>query len=93
MAEPRGKYSLWLGGSESGFNPKHGKLIRKGIIREQIIPIVKRILETYASLVEELGAELGEGAQARLYHVLEKTGFEQFEKAVEEVVLSNTIVK
>jgi precorrin-3B C17-methyltransferase len=93
MAEPRGKYSLWLGGSESGLNPKHGTLIRKGITREQIIPIVKRILETYASVVEELGAELGDGAQSRLYHVLEKVGFERFEQAIEEVVLSHTRTK
>lgn len=92
MAEPRGKYSLWLGGSESGMSPAHGTLVRKGIPREQIVSVVKRILETYASGAEEFGAELGEGARVKLYHVLEKTGFERFEQAIEEV-LSNPIVK
>lgn len=92
MAEPRGKYSLWIGGSESGMSPKHGTLVRKGISREHVVPVVKRILETYAAAAEELGAELGEGARARLYHVLEKTGFEPFEKVIDEV-LSNKSLK
>ena len=92
MAEPRGKYSLWIGGSEAGMNPKHGTLVRKGISREQIIPVVQRILETYVAEAEKLGAELGEGARAKLYHVLEKTGFGQFEQAIEEV-LSDSLVK
>jgi len=86
MAEPRGKYSLWIGGSESGMNPKHGTLVRKGISREQVIPVVQRILETYAAGAKEFGAELGEGAKVRLYHVLEKTGFERFKQAIEEVL-------
>jgi len=92
MAEPRGKYSLWIGGTESGMSPKHGILVRKGIPREQVIPVVRRILETYVAGAEEFGAELGEGARVRLYHVLEKTGFERFEQAIEEV-LSNTNIK
>jgi len=92
MAESRGKYSLWLGGSESGLSPKHGTLVRKGIPREQVIPVLKRILETYAAGAEEFGAELGEGARAKLYHVLEKTGFGRFEQAIAEV-LSNSDVK
>jgi len=92
MAESRGKYSLWIGGTESGMSPKHGVLLRKGIPREQVIPVVRRILETYVAGAEEFGAELGEGAKAKLYHVLEKTGLERFEQAIEEV-LSNAIVK
>lgn len=92
MAESRGKYSLWLGGTESGMKPTHGTLMRKGIPREQVIPVVKRILEMYVEGAEEFGAELGEGARVKLYHVLEKTGFERFEQAIEEV-LSNPIVK
>lgn len=92
MAEPRGKYSLWIGGSESGMNPQHGTLIRKGIPREQVIPVVQRVMETYAAAAGELGAELGEGARARLYHVLEKTGFERFKQAIEEV-LGSPIIK
>jgi len=90
MAEPRGKYSLWIGGTESGMSPKHGTLVRKGIPRDQVIPVVKRILETYTSGAEEFREELGE--RARLYHVMEKTGFERFKKAVEEL-LGNTAVK
>ncbi|MDR3600560.1 MAG: nitrite reductase [Desulfosporosinus sp.] len=92
MAEPRGKYSLWIGGSEAGMSPKHGTLVQKGIRHEQIIPVVKRILETYTAEAEKLEGELGEGARAKLYHVLEKTGFERFEQAIEEV-LNNPVVK
>ena len=92
MAEPRGKYSLWIGGSEAGMNPAHGTLMRKGIPLEQVIPVVKRILETYTAAAEEFGSELGEGSLVKLYHVLEKTGFERFGQAIEEV-LSNPIVK
>lgn len=84
MAEPRGKYSLWIGGSESGMNPTHGTLVRKGIPRDQVIPVVKRILETYASGAEEFGKDLGQ--RARLYHVLRKTGVKRFEQAIEEVL-------
>ncbi|HZK55960.1 MAG TPA: nitrite reductase [Desulfosporosinus sp.] len=86
MAEPRGKYSLWIGGTESGLSPTHGTLVRKGIPRDQVIPVVKRILEMYVAGAEEFGAELGEGAKARLYHVIEKTGFERFKVAIEEVL-------
>jgi dissimilatory sulfite reductase (desulfoviridin) alpha/beta subunit len=86
MAEPRGKYSLWMGGTESGMSAKHGRLVRKGIPREQVIHVVKRILETYITGAEEFRNELGEGARVRLYHVLEKTGFERFEQAIEEVL-------
>ena len=92
MAEPRGKYSIWIGGSESGLNPKHGTLVRKGIPKDQIIPVVKRILETYAAAAEKLGIELEEGSGSRLYHVIKKTGFERFVQAIEDV-LSNTGVK
>lgn len=84
MAEPRGKYSLWLGGSESGMNPTHGTLVRKGIPGDQVIPVVKRVLEMYVSGVEEFGVELGE--RARLYRVLQKTGFEPFKQAIEEAL-------
>ena len=90
MAEPRGKYSLWIGGTESGMNPKHGTLVRKGISRDQVIPVVKRILETYSAGAEEFGQELG--SKARLYHVLEKTGIERFKQAIEDV-LNTTSVK
>ena len=86
MAESRGKYSIWLGGSESGMNPTHGALVRKGIPRNQVIPVVKRILETYAEGAEEFGVELGEGARVRLYHILEKTGLERFALAIEEAL-------
>jgi len=92
MAEPRGKYSLWIGGSESGLTPTHGRLMRKGIPRDKVIPVVRGILETYSAGAEEFEPELGEGARARLYHVLEKTGFERFEQAIEEV-MSNTYVE
>ena len=84
MAEPRGKYSLWIGGTESGMSPQHGTLVRKGIPREQVIPVAKRILELYVSGAEEFREELGE--RARLYRVIEKTGIERFKEAVEELL-------
>lgn len=86
MAEPRGKYSLWIGGSESGMSPKHGTLVCKGIPRDQVIPAVKQILETYIAGAEEFEEELG--TRARLYRVIERVGFERFKKSVEEL-LSN----
>ena len=88
MAESRGKYSLWIGGSESGMSPAHGTLVRKGIPKDQVVSVVRRILEVYVAGAEEFGAELGEGAWVKLYHVLEKTGIERFALAIEEV-LSN----
>lgn len=86
MAEPRGKYSLWIGGSESGMNPSHGKLVRKGIRREQVIPVVQRIMEVYATAAQEYEDELGK--RVRLYRVLEKTGYERFMQAIEDVVVN-----
>lgn len=84
MAEPRGKYSLWIGGTESGMSPQHGTLVRKGIPREQVIPVAQLILELYISGAEEFREELGE--RPRLYRVIEKTGFERFKEAVEELL-------
>jgi len=91
MAEPRGKYSLWLGGTESGMSPEHGTLVRKGIPREQVIPVVKCILETYIAGAEEYKGELSE--RTRLYHVIEKTGLERFKKAIEEFMSNTTLSK
>jgi len=92
MAEPRGKYSLWLGGSEAGLNPNHGTLIRKGIPKDKLVPVITKILETYAVSAQEIGEELTTGAGSKLYRVLEKMGFEGFEQAIEEV-LSSIVVK
>lgn len=88
MAEPRGKFSLWIGGTESGFTPKHGALIRKGIPREKVPAVVRRILELYAEGAEEFKEVLGN--RVRLYNVIEKTGVERFEQAVAEVVEHGT---
>ncbi|WP_206811035.1 nitrite reductase [Paradesulfitobacterium ferrireducens] len=84
MAEPRGKFSLWIGGTESGMNPRHGSLIRKGVTRAQVPVAVRRILELYAEGAEEYREELGK--RIRLYHVLDKTGMERFEQAVAKVL-------
>lgn len=86
MAEPRGKYSLWIGGSESGMNPKHGTLVRKGIPREKVIPVVKRILEVYVSGAAEFAQEINE--RPRLYRIIEKTGPERFQQAVDQLLNS-----
>lgn len=84
MAESRGKYSLWIGGTESGLNPRHGELIRKGIPREKVPAVVQRILEEYAQLGEAYQEEIGN--RIRLYRVIEKVGLEHFAKAVEETL-------
>lgn len=84
MAEPRRRFSLWIGGTESGMNPRHGALIRKGIARAQVPAVVRRILERYSEGAEEYKEELGK--RIRLYNVLEKTGVERFEDAVAEVL-------
>lgn len=84
MAEPRGKFSLWIGGTESGLNPRHGSLIRKGVTRSQVPVVVRRILELYTEGAEEFREELGQ--RIRLYRVLDKTGMERFEQAVAQVL-------
>jgi NAD(P)H-nitrite reductase large subunit len=84
MAEPRGKYSLWIGGTESGMNPKHGELVRKGIPRDKVTEVIRRILEEYVELGDKYKDELGQ--RIRLYRVIERIGLEYFKKAVEEVI-------
>jgi dissimilatory sulfite reductase (desulfoviridin) alpha/beta subunit len=86
MAEPRGKYSLWIGGTESGTSPKHGELIRKGIPRHQVPAVIRRIMEEYSELGEKFNDELGK--RIRLYRVIEKVGLEHFNSAVEETLAS-----
>jgi precorrin-3B C17-methyltransferase len=84
MAEPRGKYSLWIGGTESGMNPKHGTLIRKGISREKVPEVIRRVMEEYQELGDRYKEELG--SRIRLYKVIEKAGIEHFEKAIVETL-------
>ena len=84
MAEPRGKYSLWIGGTESGMTPKHGELLRKGIPRDEVAEVIRRILEEYAELGEKHQEELGN--RIRLYRVIKKVGLEHFRKAIEQVL-------
>lgn len=84
MAEPRGKYSLWIGGTESGMNPRHGTLIRKGIPREKVGAVVRVILEQYTKSAELYKEELGK--PIRLYRVIEKVGLESFDQVINEVL-------
>lgn len=84
MAEPRGKYSLYIGGTESGAAPRHGELVRKGIPRDKVPAVIRRILEEYAELGETYKEELGN--RIRLYRVIEKVGREHFVKAVDEAL-------
>lgn len=84
MAEPRGKYSLWIGGTESGTSPKHGTLLRKGIPRDKVRTVLHAILEHYAEAAETHKEELGQ--RIRLYRVIKKIGLESFERAVSEVL-------
>ena len=85
MAEPRGRYSLWIGGTESGAAPRHGELVRKGIPREKVPAVIRRILEEYSKLGETYKEELGH--RIRLYRVIEKVGREHFVNAVEEALV------
>ena len=83
MAEPRGKFSLWIGGTESGMNPTHGKLVKKGIPRDQVPHVLRKVLEEYVKGAQDFKDEFGK--RVRLYNVIEKVGFERFEKAINEV--------
>lgn len=84
MAEPRGKYSLWIGGSESGLAPRHGELVRKGIPRDKVPEVVRRIMEEYSELAETYKEELGN--RIRLYRVIDKVGREHFVNTVTETL-------
>lgn len=85
MAEPRKKYSLWIGGTESGMDPKHGTLIQKGIHREKVRAVIQAILELYIEAAEQYKEELGR--PPRLYRVIEKAGVESFEQVVKEALI------
>lgn len=84
MAEPRGKYSLWIGGSESGAAPRHGQLVRKGIPRDKVPAVVRRIMEEYSECAETYKEELGN--RIRLYRVIDRVGHEHFVNAVAETL-------
>lgn len=84
MAEPRGKYSLWIGGSESGAAPRHGQLVRKGIPRDKVAAVVRRIMEEYSECAETYKEELGN--RIRLYRVIDRVGQEHFINAVAETL-------
>lgn len=82
MAELRNKFSLWIGGTESGMNPRHGSFLRKGIPRDKVPAVLRRIMQEYADGAEEFKQELGQ--RIRLYHVIEKTGLKRFSQAIAE---------
>ncbi len=84
MAEPRGKFSLWIGGTESGFSPKHGVLVSKGIPKDKVPAVIRGILELYCEGAEELKNE--QEQRVRLYGVLERTGIDRFKQIVTQVL-------
>ncbi len=84
MAEPRGKFSLWIGGTESGFSPKHGVLVSKGIHKDKVPAVIRGILELYCEGADEFKAE--DAQRVRLYRVLERTGIDRFKQIVHQVL-------
>lgn len=84
MAEPRSKYSLWIGGTESGLDPRHGTLIQKGISRDKVSAVLQAILELYIEEAEHHKEELVR--PPRLYRVIEKVGLEGFQQVVQKAL-------
>lgn len=84
MGEPRGKFSIALGGKESGTTPIHGTVIPVKIPREKVVPVIVRLINRYAALAGELVAAGEVINHTRLYHVIEKVGIEPFIAAIQE---------
>ncbi len=86
IGEPRGKFTIALGGKESGTSPVHGEVLQVKVPSEKVVAVIVRLLALYASLAAELTASGQLPAHPRLYHVIEKAGIEPFILAVEEEV-------
>lgn len=84
IGEPRGKFSIALGGKESGTTPIHGTVIPVKIPREKVVPVIVRLISLYAELAGELSATDEMINHARMYHVIEKVGTERFVAAIQE---------
>lgn len=84
IGEPRGKFTIALGGKESGTTPIHGSVLPIKIPREKVVSVIVRLISLYSALATELSA-IGElPAHARLYHVIDKVGIERFIATVRE---------
>ncbi|WP_434509700.1 nitrite reductase [Desulfitobacterium sp. AusDCA] len=84
MAEPRSRFSLWLGGTETGMNPRHGALIKKGIPRAQVPAVIRKILEIYCEEAKQYEPEFD--YKVRLYNIIEKTGLNPFLQSIDDVL-------
>lgn len=86
IGEPRGKFTIALGGKESGTSPLHGQVLPVKVPREKVVQVIGRVLALYTKLAAELAASGELQAHPRLYHVIEKTGMEPFITAVQEEI-------
>jgi precorrin-3B C17-methyltransferase len=86
IGEPRGRFTIALGGKESGTSPIHGNVLPVKVPREKVVPVVVRLLALYAALAGELTAKGELPAHPRLYHVIKKAGLEPFISAIQEEV-------
>ncbi|WP_371365894.1 hypothetical protein SRRS_04850 [Sporomusa rhizae] len=86
IGEPRGKFTIALGGKESGTTPLHGQVLPVKVPREKVVPVIMRLLALYMDLAAQLkaGGDLPE--HSRLYHVIAKAGIDKFITAVQEEV-------
>ena len=84
MAENRGKYSLWLGGSEAGMSPEHGKLIQKGIPCDKVIPVIQAVLNEYSKSALEVKDTVT--GRPKLYRIIAQVGSERFEQSIKEAL-------
>lgn len=86
IGEPRGKFTIALGGKESGTSPIHGNVLPVKVPREKVVAVIVRLMALYAALAAEYTANGELMSHPRLYHVIEKAGLEPFVLAVEEEV-------
>ena len=86
IGEPRGKFTIALGGKESGTTPIHGQVLPVKVPREKVVPVIVRLLALYAALAAEFTATGELLDHPRLYHVIAKAGIDRFTAAVQEEV-------
>ncbi|MDF2569694.1 MAG: hypothetical protein K0R55_1298 [Sporomusa sp.] len=86
IGEPRGKFTIALGGKESGTTPVHGTVLPVKIPRDKVVPVLNRLINLYARLAEEFAASGELTKHARMYHVIGKSGIDPFTAAVSEEV-------
>lgn len=86
IGEPRGKFTIALGGKESGTTPVHGTVLPVKIPREKVVPVILGLMKLYAQLAADYTASGELAKHARMYHVIAKAGIEPFIAAINKEV-------